>query len=230
MSAARTAVLHLGALMCFCGVMPFILHYVWGRWNAMQLGQWINFMPTMPVGSLCVVEALPIHEHKVLWAFVEASLFLWIGGVCTYGALQIACGPDRVDAYGTPQMYMFAGQAAVNGIMAVTILVMAMRQSTTDYEMYALNRFAGRVITGTSGLIVMLGFLAPIMMLDPDLAWNHPYAPGTCATAFTWICVGLFEARVARLLGGDASNEDQLGLPDVLDEVDARRQIARAAK
>jgi len=131
--------------------------------------------------------------------------------VCASYVIERLHGPQRRDAYGTSQMYVFAGFAFLNGISACVLLSKAVRRSSTPHELYTSCFICGRTLAGIAGQLLVLGFSVPVAINDPDMARNHPYSPGVTLTAICWMALAAcWSPRSAIALLGDASNEVRL--------------------
>merc|ERR1712224_477336 len=110
---------------------------------------------------------------------------------------------------------MYLCFAAVNGIGSHAIMSRAIRSGASHYELYATVFFYSRVISTFCGLVLILFVGVPVAILDPDMAWQHPYSPGVAATGIIWTLAGICcsPENSARFLG-DASKERQRRLLD----------------
>ena len=110
-----------------------------------------------------------------------------------------------------PTLGFWAGVALLNGHCCYRMLAALFRQSTTPRDLYRNNYHYGAANAKVCGLALLVFFVAPWYVYDPDLAGQHPYSPGATATGVVFFLLGEMGPRLgpaagAWLLGG-SSNE-----------------------
>lgn len=207
---ARRVAIQLGLVLFFCGFAPFIFHYAFGAWHAMQLGAWPSYACFGALGGFLLLEAVPSGQQWKV-AGICSFIFVSISTLCILDVIRSS------HIMSSSRMCLFIGFALINAQYGYGFLSPLMTKHVTTYDIYKNNYRCGTSITNMGAAFLLLCFMGPVYLNDPDLAWQHPYAPGTATTAITWSVVGLVWSRhapsiFARLFG-DASNEQQHCLP-----------------
>ena len=175
---------HASLALLVVGFAPFVAHTFFGCWTAMHLGAWSSYTSFGALGGFVLLDALPStsRQQRVV-AVVVASLFWMIGAACAAFALK----PETSMALSG----LFWGFAVVNCVAAYHLCQLVMRQSTSHVWLNARVNFLGRLVTGVAGLLLLL-VLCWMCFRDPNWAWQHPYSPGSAATALLWLGVAVF--------------------------------------
>jgi len=191
-SFVSRASLHLGVLLFFGGYAPLVAHEVFGCWRAAQLGPWVQYVPFGSLGGFMMLEAVDRRmqrEVSVLFALMCLGLF-------SMSALVVLISEEPLT------QLLFGAFALSQGTTTALLLRNALRATLCDSTMLKFNYFSARFISGTCGTM-LLGFAIYMAMLDPELAWQHPYLHGILATTTTWIGTGMWcsPQNVGRLVG-----------------------------
>ena len=200
----------LGFAVWATSFAPFFAHHLCGCWNAMQLGPWPNYTPPGAAGGLLLLNTMP-GKYQRFFSIFAAALSLANTVTSAKCALdQAAYSPSHTDVGAWRIFYIYTFFAMFNGAHAVGMLYVGMRPSTSHYQLFVHNHFAGRMLAAMCGITLFLGF-GPIMSVDPDLARRHPYSAGTVITAFAWVSTAIFSSRKNSLrFLGRSSNEMRL--------------------
>ena len=198
-----------------------IFHYGLGIWDGMRLGAWTTYPWMGCVGGFILCEALlPTQQwaHAIACSLSYLALFA-ASSQGIYEHLVVMATTRAVTATGAATVCFFAGVALFNGYCCYGTMAPLLLWSTPPRDVYPRSMYRniyhyGAINSKACGLALLLFFAAPLYVCDPDLATQHPYAPGAAFTGLVFFFFGALAPRLgpvtATWLLGEDSNEHLL--------------------
>ena len=179
-----------GWALFFVGLAPLVLHYSLGSWDAAQLGNWPTYASLHAWGGMFMVEFMQPNERIITLVFICSYLMVCFTAMANVGALLLRHGSLALSSYEQSYLFTWCGFGALTFYSSSSLIVALVRCSAG----HVLNRqayYLGRLVSGACGAFLLLVFLLPISISDPQFALQHPYGFGTLVTSLSWLAFGI---------------------------------------
>ena len=195
----------VGWALSLLGFGPVFCHYLLGSWDAAQLGSWPSYTPVLVWGPTLMVECMGQNNERMVALFiVAAKLAIAFTSLANVGAFLLRREQLPLYPYERSYLFTWCGFGALSFYSGSSLILELMRNSGSR-ALYNQIWYQGRLCAGTCGTFLLLVFLAPIVINDPQFAFQHPYGIGTMATTASWLAFSIFgkPGAIRRLISRD---------------------------
>jgi hypothetical protein len=230
--SARNVVMHLATPLFFWGFAPLVLHVGFGVWTAMQLGSWIGYAWMGCAGGFLLLVTLPRDKQ---WIYSVAGALVYFG-IAAVSALHVhktiiaSAAAHTVTLEIAATVCVFMGFTVFNVHGGSATLAPVMSRGAKPNDLYQINYRYGTLTAKASGLALLITFMGPMYLQDPDFAMQHPSSPGIMITGIALLFFGFTHPWLGSMVGtwllGDASNAHQRAMCSDAPLPSAERSLA----